>query len=93
MAGRNHISPTDFDLLYQLYQESTSGKGLYQFIVEHGITRSIADKFHIRPIDVLAIMVSSTAAACQQELQEETKAYESAQQTAKAPQEANKDGQ
>lgn len=32
MSGRYRISPLDFDQLYQLYQEDTSNKGLYEFI-------------------------------------------------------------
>lgn len=34
MSGRYQISPADFDQLYQLYQEDTSAKGLYEFIVD-----------------------------------------------------------
>ncbi|KAI0384809.1 hypothetical protein F5Y04DRAFT_277541 [Hypomontagnella monticulosa] len=78
MTHRDRILPTDFDLLYQLYHESTSSKGLYQFIIEHDITRNLADRFDMRPIDVLATMVGKTVDACQQELREETKMYESA---------------
>ncbi|KAI0181637.1 hypothetical protein GGR52DRAFT_567853 [Hypoxylon sp. FL1284] len=71
MSGRFHIPPLDFDQLYQLYQEDTSSKGLYEFIVGHPITLGIASRLGSRPIDVLAAMVGKTADACQQDLDAE----------------------
>lgn len=71
MSGRYRISPLDFDQLYQLYQEDTSNKGLYEFIAGHPITHKIASRLGCRSIDVLAAMVGKTADACQQELDAE----------------------
>ncbi|OTA79460.1 hypothetical protein M434DRAFT_402080 [Hypoxylon sp. CO27-5] len=75
MSGRYRITPLDFDLLYQLYQEDTSAKGLYEFIVDHPITHGIAGRLSIRPIDVLASMVGKTADVCQEELEAGTYVY------------------
>ncbi|KAI1106506.1 hypothetical protein F4804DRAFT_31525 [Jackrogersella minutella] len=82
MSGRYRISPTDFDQLYELYQEDTSAKGLYEFIVDHPITHSIAGRLNVRPIDVLATMVGKTADVCQQELQAEIQLYQVAEKRA-----------
>ncbi|KAI6085638.1 hypothetical protein F4821DRAFT_279158 [Hypoxylon rubiginosum] len=70
-SGRYRVSPVDFDQLYQLYQEDTSSKGLYEFIVDHSITHNIASRLGCRPVDVLAAMVGKTADASQQELDAE----------------------
>ncbi|KAI1403487.1 hypothetical protein F4819DRAFT_450962 [Hypoxylon fuscum] len=82
MSGRYRISPIDFDQLYQLWQEDTSAKGLYEFIIDHPITHSIAAKLNVRPIDVLATMVGKTAEACQQELQAEIELSQAAEKRA-----------
>ncbi|KAI2610714.1 uncharacterized protein GGS25DRAFT_519011 [Hypoxylon fragiforme] len=82
MSGRYQISPADFDQLYQLYQEDTSAKGLYEFIVDHHITHDIAAKMNLRPIDVLARMVGKTAEACQKDLDEETALVQAAEKKA-----------
>ncbi|XDG03678.1 hypothetical protein ABKA04_003293 [Annulohypoxylon sp. FPYF3050] len=84
MSGRYRISSIDFDQLYELYQEDTSAKGLYEFIVDHPITHSIAGKLNIRPIDVLATMVGKTADTCQDELEAEKKLYQAAAERAAA---------
>ncbi|KAI1214458.1 uncharacterized protein F4807DRAFT_408197 [Annulohypoxylon truncatum] len=84
MSGRYRISPTDFDQLYELYQEDTSAKGLYEFIIDHHITHTIAGKLNIRPIDVLATMVGKTADTCQEELEAEKKLYQKAEERAAA---------
>ncbi|KAI2467289.1 hypothetical protein F4781DRAFT_402775 [Annulohypoxylon bovei var. microspora] len=82
MSGRYRISPIDFDQLYELYQEDTSAKGLYEFIVDHHVTHSIAGRLNVRPIDVLATMISKTADTCQQELEAEKKLYQAAEERA-----------
>ncbi|KAI2632208.1 hypothetical protein GGR54DRAFT_24643 [Hypoxylon sp. NC1633] len=79
MSGRYHVSPTDFDLLYQLYQEDTSAKGLYAFIVDHPITLGIAKRLGIKPIEALATMVGKTGEACQQELNTEIEIHQAAE--------------
>ncbi|KAI1457835.1 hypothetical protein F4805DRAFT_457278 [Annulohypoxylon moriforme] len=84
MSGRYCISPVDFDQLYELYQEDTSAKGLYEFIVDHHITHSIAGRLNIRPIDVLATMVGKSADTCQEELEAEKKLYQVAAERAAA---------
>ncbi|XXG97348.1 guanylate kinase [Hypoxylon texense] len=87
MSGRYRISPLDFDRLYQLYQEDTSKKGLYEFIVGHSITHNIASRLGSRPIDVLAAMVGKTADACQQELDAEIALRQAAEKKAAEEQE------
>ncbi|KAI1372279.1 hypothetical protein F4677DRAFT_269901 [Hypoxylon crocopeplum] len=82
MSGRYRISPLDFDELYQLYQEDTSAKGLFEFIVDHPITHSISGRLNVRPIDVLATMVGKTADACQQELNAEIDMHQAAENRA-----------
>ncbi|KAI0884995.1 uncharacterized protein GGS22DRAFT_200089 [Annulohypoxylon maeteangense] len=84
MSGRYRISPIDFDQLYELYQEDTSAKGLYEFIVDHPITHSIAGRLNARPIDVLATMVGKTVDTCQEELEAEKKLYQAAAERAAA---------
>ncbi|KAI1445707.1 hypothetical protein F5Y02DRAFT_385078 [Annulohypoxylon stygium] len=92
MSGRYRISSIDFDQLYELYQEDTSAKGLYEFIVDHPITHSIAGKINIRPIDVLATMVGKTADTCQDELEAEKKLYQAAAERAAARAKVKDDG-
>ncbi|KAI1411282.1 hypothetical protein F5Y13DRAFT_166090 [Hypoxylon sp. FL1857] len=82
MSGRYRVMPTDFDQLYQLYQEDTSAKGLYEFIVDHPITHSVAGRLNVRPIEVLANMVGKTADACQLELEAEIEMYQAAEKRA-----------
>ncbi|KAI1135372.1 hypothetical protein F5Y05DRAFT_395469 [Hypoxylon sp. FL0543] len=82
MSGRYRITPADFDQLYQLYQEDTSAKGLYEFIVDHHITHSIAGRLNVRPIDVLATMVNKSVDTCQQELDAEIAMYQAAEKKA-----------
>ncbi|OTA58014.1 hypothetical protein K449DRAFT_398226 [Hypoxylon sp. EC38] len=82
MSGRSRITPLDFDQLYQLYQEDTSAKGLYEFIVDHPITHGIAGRLNIGPIDVLASMVGKTADMCQEELEAEIEMYQAAEKKA-----------
>ncbi|KAI8960676.1 hypothetical protein F5Y11DRAFT_329107 [Daldinia sp. FL1419] len=82
MTGRYHISPIDFDELYQLYQKDTSAKGLYEFIIDHHITHDIARRMGIRPIDVLAIMVGKSADICQKELDAKIEMYQTAEDIA-----------
>ncbi|KAI1389051.1 uncharacterized protein F4822DRAFT_404808 [Hypoxylon trugodes] len=82
MSGRYRVSPTDFDLLYQLYQEDTSAKGLYEFIIDHPITHGMAGRMRARPIDVLAAMVGKTADACQLELNTEIQLHQAAEKRA-----------
>ncbi|KAI0133252.1 hypothetical protein F4776DRAFT_624770 [Hypoxylon sp. NC0597] len=82
MSGRYRITPVDFDQLYQLYQEDTSAKGLYEFIVDHPITHGIAGRLNVRPIDVLATMVGKTADVCQEELEAEIEIYQAAENKA-----------
>ncbi|KAI1090123.1 hypothetical protein F5B19DRAFT_464745 [Rostrohypoxylon terebratum] len=84
MSGRYRISSADFDKFYELYQEDTSAKGLYEFIVDHHITHSIAGRLNLRPIDVLAAMVCKTADTCQEELEAEKKLYQAAAERAAA---------
>ncbi|KAI0830434.1 hypothetical protein F5Y06DRAFT_206519 [Hypoxylon sp. FL0890] len=92
MSGRYRITPADFDQLYQLYQEDTSAKGLYEFIVDHPITHGLAGRLNVRPIDVLATMVGKTAEACQQDLETENEMYQAAEKKVAEAQEEAKAG-
>ncbi|KAI0853871.1 hypothetical protein F5Y00DRAFT_269236 [Daldinia vernicosa] len=84
ISGGYRISPADFDQLYQLYQQDTSAKGLYEFIVDHPMTHAIAGKLKKRPIDVLAAMVDKTAEDCQKELDAEIEIHQAAEVKAAA---------
>ncbi|KAI5864416.1 hypothetical protein GGS23DRAFT_564270 [Durotheca rogersii] len=95
MSSRPQVTPADFDLLYQLYQEEDStaaaaAKGLYGFIIDHPITHDIAHRVGIKPVDVLARMVGRTAEACLQEIQAEVDLYEAAVETAWQKEQAKK---
>ncbi|KAL7624181.1 hypothetical protein AAE478_005738 [Parahypoxylon ruwenzoriense] len=79
MSGRCRVSSTDFDLLYQSYQEdATSTKGLYGFIMDHSYTHDVARKVGMKPIDVLARMVGKTTEACLRDLEVENDVYQDA---------------